>query len=100
MQCYSSDGKINVTSTGLTKHIVLEMIEQLLVIAHIYNYFCVHTRLVFILAKSNDVPIFFVRSKRECYYDETFIASNSKVDSHIHKVYQGVKHSVSLFDFF
>ena len=38
---------------------------------------------------------FFVRSKRECYHGETFIASNAKVDSHIHKVYQGVKHNVS-----
>ena len=56
--------------------------------------------LVFFLAKNDDVPIFFVRSKRECYYGEMFIASNSKVDSHIHKVYQGVKHSVSLFVFF
>lgn len=77
-------------------------------IAHKNNYFCVpnnlsllmlHYACVFSL-KNDDVPIFFVRSKRDCYYGETFIASNSKVGSHIRKVYQGVKHSVSLFDFF
>ena len=41
------------------------------------------------------LKFFLVRSKRESYYGETFIASNANVDSHIHKVYQGVKHNVS-----
>lgn len=38
---------------------------------------------------------FLVKGKRESYYGETFISSNANVHSHIHKVYQGVKHNVS-----
>lgn len=38
----------------------------------------------------------FFRRQRECYYGDTFIASNKEVDKHIQKVYNGSKHSVRI----
>ena len=40
-----------------------------------------------ILCINLSLKCFLARSKRECYYGETFVASNAKVDSHIHKVF-------------
>lgn len=34
------------------------------------------------------------RRKQDCYYGETFVALNEKVDGHIHRVYKGSKQQV------
>ena len=42
---------------------------------------------------------YMLGEKEDNYYGETFVVSNEKVDSHIHKVYQGSKQKVSVVSF-
>lgn len=44
--------------------------------------------------------IFFFRRQRDCFYGDVFVASNTEVDKHIQKVYQGSQHSVSNYSNF
>ena len=56
-----------------------------------------------VISQSNGSIVCFLfcicvfRRQRECYYGDTFIASNKEVDKHIQKLYQGLKQSVCKF---